>query len=376
MNEEMSNNLIQTILDKAKEAVDELKELDTILTRIKQSDSRLSDSELSALAERSFSVSSQYGKSAADYLTTFQSLSETGYENAQSMAELSLALQSAGNITADLANQYLIAADHGYQLGGSIQSLTELLDGTASISSSHAVNMQELADGMSLLSSHAGETGTGIAETAAALAAMLSVTGESGSDLADAFHAILLNLKQLTDEENGISTDGLTRYEDACNALNVSLRETKSGITSLRAPMDTLKDLSISYSSLSPEDSRRTDLLESVGGGIRGDALNALLENWDLYEQMLSRYQNGAGSLTLMAEQTADSWEGSLSRLSSTWTDTIGNFADSDAAAAGINTLNELLSVINHITEAIGPLASASLIGGGILGMKNAGKPV
>lgn len=73
------------------------------------------------------------------------------------------------------------------------------------------------------------------------------------------------------------------------------------------------------------------------------------------------------------AEKTAKSWEGSMNRLSNTWTKVVGNIANSDAIIGAVNGLNSLLSVIDKITGSLGSLGTIGVIGGGILGAKNAG---
>ena len=87
---------------------------------------------------------------------------------------------------------------------------------------------------------------------------------------------------------------------------------------------------------------------------LRSTQLDALLRNWDMHEKMLSEYKAGTGSMAVEAEKTANSWEGSLNRLSNTWASTINNIADSDAVTASINGLNGILGIINKITSALG----------------------
>ena len=78
---------------------------------------------------------------------------------------------------------------------------------------------------------------------------------------------------------------------------------------SLRDPMEVIKDLSEEYTKLDANDIRRTNLLSSVGGKLRANALNALLENYDMYSKMLEEYSQGTGSMAQEAEKTAKSWE-------------------------------------------------------------------
>ena len=365
---------IGTLVSRTKEALSELKEVDSLLTQIAKENDRLSKADLEKIGNDAYDIASKYGKSAADYLTSFQEAVHAGYQNAEEIAELSLAVQSAGDMSAELASQFINAADSAYELGGSASKLTKILDGICSISGQNSVTMSDLAEAMSAAGGQASELGIEAEETAAMLGTIISAAHLSGTEAADAFGDILLLIRQITDVGKGIDAGSLAQYEKACRALNVSLKETRNGITSLRDPMEIIKDLSEAYSKLDFNDARRTNLLASVGGSTNAEALNAVLENYDLYESMLSEYAQGMGSMSQKAAETAGSWEGSLNRLSNTWTDTIGNIAESDAVITLVNGLNRLLSVVNNVTEKLGSLGTISIGAGLFAGLKNTGK--
>ncbi len=356
---------INDFISMAKETLSELREVDTLLTQISKEIGGLSKSDLKKLGSDAFDIASKYGKSASDYLTEVQNASRAGYQNAAQIAELSLAAQSAGNITGELADRFITATDQAYGLGGSVSKLTEILDGSFNISGRNAVSIAELAEAMSAAGGQAAELGVSTEETAAVLGTIISEAHQGGGEAAEAFESILLLIRQVADAGKGIDAESLTRYEEACSALNVSLKETKNGVTSLRDPMEVLKDLSEAYSKLNAGDTRKANLLDAAGGGINADALEAVLENYSQYEKMLAEYADGTGTMSQKAAQTADSWEGSMNRLSNTWTDTIGNIADSDAIITLVNGLNSLLSVINSITGKLGSLGTVSLGGTG-----------
>lgn len=345
------------------QAIKELKEIDTYLTGISKANYTLSKSELTQIADNSFDIASKYGKKSADYLAAVQEMTHAGYKNAEDLAELSIAVQSANSMTSEAANSYIIATDKAYSYNGSVEKLKKTLDGANYIASKNTVSMTELASGMSIVGSKAASLGVDANETTAILGTMIATTRQSGSEMANAFQTILLNMQQIVNEENGIDAKGLTKYEEACKALNVSLRETKNGITTLRNPMEILKDLATEYSKLDSGDVRRTNLLDSVGGELNANAFNAILENYDAYETMLGQYADGMGSIDREAEKTANSWEGSLNRLSNTWTDFINNFVETDSVKSIINSLNSVVSLLDKMTEKFG---SNSLIIGGL----------
>lgn len=365
-------------ISQIKSAISELKEINTLLTEISKADNSLSKSELSQIGNDAFEVASKYGKTATDYLSGVQEMSRAGYTNATSMAELSVAAQGAGDMTAELANQYIIATDVAFKMNGSIEALTETLDGANNITNNNAVNMTELAEGMSVVGSQAASSQMKVNEITAAIGTMVAVTQKSGSEMGNAFKGILMNLQQVSgdvgDGEDIIDSDSLTKYEAACAELGVSLKEVRNGVVSLKEPMQILKELSEAYVQLEESDAKRANLLSAVGGKYRANALNVILENYDLYEKMLQDYTAGIGSMAIEAEKTANSWEGSMYRLSNTWTDTIGHIANSDAIITIINSLNGVLSVINSITDSLGSLQSIGLGVGLAAGIKNVGK--
>lgn len=369
------NSAVTLFISKTKAAISELKEVDTLLTEINKSSDRLSKSDSAKLRNDSFEIASKYGKKATDYLSGVKDAALAGYENPEKIAELSLAAQTAGDMTAQLSNQLISAMDNAYQMNGSITGLTKALDGMNFITNHNTVNMTELSESMALISSTASSSGVGIGEAAAALGTMLATTRQSSSEAAKAFKTILLYIRQTANEAEGIDAGGLIRYENACKALNVQLKETKNGILSLRNPMEVLRDLSVEYNKLNDSDSRKTELLSSIGSKSGATQLDALLRQWSTYESMLTQYTNGAGSMALDAEKTAASWEGSLNRLQNTWNDTMENIVSSDGVTTILNGFNSLLSVINKITDALGPLGSIGLGAGLFAGFKNVGSP-
>ena len=106
---------------------------------------------------------------------------------------------------------------------------------------------------------------------------------------------------------------------------------------------------------------------------LRATQLDALLRNFDTYETMLQQYADGTGSMAREAEKTSQSLEGSLNRLSNTWTDTVENIVSSDFLKGAVNLFNTLLGGVNDLTDALGGLGTLSTVGAGILGGKGLG---
>ena len=131
-------SLVSTFVMDIRNAITELKEIDTILTEISKT-SDLTTEALAKLGKTSFESASKYGKKASDYLTGVQEMYRAGFQNAPEMSELSILAQAAGDLSSDAANDYLIATNSAYELGGAIKDLNDVLDGQNMINFSHAI---------------------------------------------------------------------------------------------------------------------------------------------------------------------------------------------------------------------------------------------
>lgn len=360
----LATGVLSTGVYKFKSAVSELKEIDSILTEISKT-SDLTAAQLEKLGNSAFDSASKYGKTAEDYLTGVQEMYRAGFNNAEQMSELSILAQSAGDLSSDSANDYLIATNAAYNLKGNIEALNGVLDSQNYITNNAAVSMQDMADATSEAASIASQYGVSIDELSALIAVATSKTRESGSEVGTALKALFVNLQDTTSKP----------IREAFEAVNISMTEMVNGSERLKTPIELLKELSSAFTSLEEGDVRRANILNDIGGKHHANTLSAILQDLDSYNSMLDLYTQGAGSAAEEAEKSANSWEGSLNRLHNTWVDTVENIANSDAIVTIINALNNLLSVGNKLTDWLGTLGSIGLGAGLFAGIKNVGKP-
>lgn len=118
-------NAIDFGTDKIRDAVGQLKELNTALVEIDKT-SNLTQTSLQSLAKNSFGEASKYGAYVQDYLNSAGEFAKAGYSNLDEITETAMLTQIAGNVTADIANKYLIATDAAYKYGGSVKELTKV----------------------------------------------------------------------------------------------------------------------------------------------------------------------------------------------------------------------------------------------------------
>lgn len=352
-----ANQIINRVVGQIREGITELKEIDNILTEISKTSDRTSES-LRRLGESSFDVASNYGRTASDYLLGVQEMSRAGFGELQSeqLAELSLKAQAAGDMTAEMANQYIIATNAAYALAGNEEKLNQVLDSQNYITNHNAVNMENLAQATKIAASQASASGVAIDELTAAVGTMVAVTQQGGDQAGRAFKGILMNIQQVKasaadigDGGEDITTESLSKYEKASAALGVALKEVRNGTLQLREPMEVLRDLSEAVRKESEGSIKVANLISAVGGKFRGNQLIALLQNWETYEKMLSEFNsdNAIGSAMDEAEKSANNWAGSINKVKNSWAELTSKFADSDNMISVINSVNAIIQSLS-----------------------------
>ncbi len=360
---------LNAVIGAVRNTTEELKRIDDILTEISKTSDRTTES-LKKLGDTSYDTANKYGRKASDYLLGVQEMSRAGFGDQQSenLAELSILAQAAGDMTAEMSNEYIVATDAAYGLEGSVEKLNAVLDGQNYITNRNALSMENLSQATKVAASQASESGIAIDELSAAVGTMVATTQQGGDVAGRAFKGILMNLQQVKadaseigDGGESITEESLSKYEEATKALGVSLKEVKNGVWELRDPMQILKELSEAVSKESQGSIKVANLINAVGGKFRGNQLIALLNNWETYEKMLSEFNSdqAVGSAMEEAEKSANNWSGSLNKLSNSWSELVNRFIESDNAIEIVQSLNKVIQDLtdSKMTGALGTIA-------------------
>ena len=352
------SSVIMAGVYKFKEAVSELKELDTILTEISKT-SDLTNNQIKELGANSFQTASKYGKTASDYLTGVQEMYRAGFDNAEQMSELSVLAQSAGDMDTDAANDYLIATNAAYDYKGSVEELNKVLDSQNYITNNAAVSMKDMADATSIAASIASQYGVKVDELSSLIAVAVSKTRESGSEIGTALKALFINLQNTTSNP----------IKNAFDSVGISMTKMVGDSEQLKTPIELLKELSTVFNSLPEGDKKRANILTAIGGKHHANVLSSILSDPEAYTSMMDLYNSDSSNDSAQheAEKSANNWEGTLNKVSNSWTELVSKFAESDSIIT-------VLNLVNDLTKALGGLADVSnsvnkFFSGGFLGL-------
>lgn len=287
------SSLVMTGVSKTREAVNELIEMDNILTEISKT-SDLTDKELKELGKSSFDKASELGRTATDYLNTVTEMSRSGFygEQSEAMAKQVLLAQTAGDLTNDLASKYILATNAAYKFNGEASKLNEVIDGMNMITNRNSVAMEDMAESMSAAGSVAATYRVDPDEFAAMTGTIEAVTKLGGSEVGTGIKSLLINLQNVNS----------SKITGTLKSAGAAMTEMVDGAESLRKPMDILRDLSKTFKTLDEDNPLRAEILTNIGGKYQATKLAALLDNFEMYDKMLQDYAEGEGSAMSEAE--------------------------------------------------------------------------
>lgn len=253
------SSLVMTGVSKTREAVNELIEMDNILTEISKT-SDLTDKELKELGKSSFDRASDLGRTATDYLNTVTEMSRSGFygEQGEAMAKQVLLAQTAGDLTNDLASKYVLATNAAYKFNGEASKLNEVIDGMNMVTNRNSVAMEDMAESMSAAGSVAATYRVDPAEFAAMTGTIEAVTKLGGSEVGTGIKSLLINLQNVNS----------SKITGTLKSAGAAMTEMVDGAESLRKPMDILRDLSKTFKTLDEDNPLRAEILTNIGGRI------------------------------------------------------------------------------------------------------------
>lgn len=328
-----------------REALDTMKAVDTELVSI-QKVTGYTAQQMDRLSESAYNLASQYGRTADEVLAAATTFARAGYgDQIEALAELSLLTQNVGDISADTASKFIIAADAAWKLGGNEAKLRGILDGLNQITNKHAVDMAALTEAITVGGSVFAEAGESAQTFAALVGAGVASTQRSGSEIARALRTILMNIRQIRGEtEDGELIDG----ESIANASK-ALKE-YAGISTmangqLRRASDVLDDLAEKWEKL--DTVAQSAISEALAGKRQSNVLMALMGDWEEVEQAIADYANGVGSALEENEYYLNSWEAKSKQLSAAWTEFVSHLIDTGMITDALDTITAAVDFLD-----------------------------
>lgn len=345
------NAAVATVKRSFVEAIRTMKQVDTEMTAIQKVTGNTA-AEMEKLGNTAYEAASKYGVAVTDYLESVGTFAKAGYkEMSEDMAELATKTQLVGDVTSDIANQFILSADAAYKMKGNVEELNDVLDKANEIENNYATSIQKMAEGFPIVANVASMANMSIDELMAALGTITAVTQESGTKAATALRALILNI--IGDTETEIE-DGVSWTKDEINSLNDALwiyaedaMKAAQASGTLVDPMKAIASLSKAYKDGLLSQAELASLESDLGGKLRTNQLDALIKNYDMYAEMLDKVAGSAGSADKEVSIMLNSWESKTNILKNRWTEFISHLTDTDLIKGALDGLIKLVEALD-----------------------------
>lgn len=367
---QMLGNAIAGVKRSFVEALDTMKSVDDEMVTIRKV-TGATTAELNKIEKQAYDTASAYGVAADEYLQFVSGFSRAGYgEQASALAELAAKTQIVGDTNAETAQQFLLSVDAAYKYQGNIEQLTKVLDGANEIDNKYATSIQKVAEGLGKVAPIAAQAHVGVDELTAAIGTITAVTQRSGTEASTALRALFLNIigdtKTEIDEGVTWTTGEIAGLRDVIKVYAKDAYDAAQATGSVINPMKAIAGLSKSMKDGLLTEQQLMEMVSDIGGKLRTSQLLALIQNWDMYESMLTDFAGAAGSADKEVENALDSWTRKTEILKNKWTQFISHLVETDTikgALDGVIGLVELLdSEGGHLLVTIGGITAAVLL--------------
>lgn len=355
--------VINEVTSDFKDALSTMKAVDDELVTIRKvTDATVS--ELDALTKKGYKIGNKYGKSANEFLSNVAEFSRAGYKGAaEGLGELAVKTQLVGDMNQKTAVQMLLSVDAAYKYQGSIEKLTAVLDGMNEIDNNFATSMEKISAGLGKVAPIASQAGVGVDELSAAIGTVTAVTQRSGEEAATALRALFLNIMGDTKTE---IADGATWTAGEIEGLRDVLEKyAPQAVAAAKAtgelinPMEAIGGLSKAMKDGLLTEQTLMQMVSDIGGKLRSSQLLALIQNWDMYNSMLTSFGGAVGSADREVSNALDSWSVKAARLKNVFAEMVSEVADSKTIKKGFDVITDGLDNMENGIPKILSLAAA-----------------
>ena len=377
-----ASGMVMTAIGKGKEGISTVKDLDTALVDLKKT-ADMSTQQMEDFYYASNDVAKQMGSTTEEILNQASAWSRLGYatsEEATQMAKYSsmFSMISPG-MDIDTATNGLVSMMKAFKIGA--DDVSEVVDGIMSkvniIGNTRALDNSDIVEVLRRSSSAMAEANNTIEDTIALGTAIVEVTRDA-ANAGQVLKTVSMRIRGY-DEETEEYIGGIEELSGEIADLTKTA-STPGGIslfsdaakTEFKSTRELFSEIAEIYDQLSDKD--QAQLLEALAGKRNGQAVAAILNNYEAVEDSLNSMANSAGNAEAEMAVAMDSVEYKLNRLKETGTGIAQNLFGREEMKSIIDALTKVGEAFDWLTDKIGLFGSIGLGTGLFAGFRNIGK--
>lgn len=339
-----------------KQMVSNVKELDAAMTELRKvtdATEAAYDSFFENATERAKSV----GATLTDTITASADFARLGYSmsEAAELADAALIYKNIGDGIADIseASESLISTMKAF--GIEAADAMTIVDKFNIVGNNFSISSAGIGEALQRSAAALASTGASLEESIALVVGMNNVIQNpevTGTGLKTL--AMYIRAAKTEAEEAGISTDGMANSvselrQELLDLLGVDINIDDDTFKPL---YQQLSEISEAFNKLDADSTKRSAVLELLGGKRGASNVASLLTNWSDVEAAMQTATNSSGSALAENEKHLDSINGKLSQLSATFESLSAHVVNSDLVKVALDVANTLVGWADAIASA------------------------
>lgn len=321
----------------------------------------------------------ELGRSVSSLVEQTANWAKLGFniDEAESLAKISSIYSNVGEVSDATAVSDLVTAMKSFNIEAS-DAIT-IVDKLNTLGNKYATSAADLGQGLSRSASAMATAGTNIDKTLAMLTGGAEIT-QSADEFGNMLKVASMRIRGMKGELESLGEevdDSITSISKVQTQI-LNLTQGKVNIFDangeFRDYYDIMEDIAKIYNDLSS--TSKASLLEILFGKQRGNQGAALLQAFQSgqIQKAYADIQNSAGSAMQEQERWMESLEAKTSQFEVAFQLLYNTVLDSDIPKFFVDLGTKGISALDALIDKFGVLGTAGVIGGGILGTKNAGR--
>lgn len=273
---------------------------------------------------------------------------------------ITLKMANASGVAAETVAEQLTAVWNNFSKG--TDDLEHFADVMVRLGADTASSTDEISDGLQKFSAIANTIGLSFDNAAAALATITATTRESADTVGTALRTLFARIQGLNLGETLDDGTTLNKYSEALNKVGINIKDQSGNLKE----MDTILDeMGARWKTLANDE--QVALAQVVGGVRQYQYVMNLMNNFDFYQENVSRAQNADGSLQEQADIYAEGWEAARNRVKTALQDVYDSLIDDEFFIKVDDVLVTILESVKGLTDAFGGLGGIIKFAFGLL---------
>ena len=355
-------------------------EVNTAMTELKKVTNE-TDTAYSKFTQRAAQQSRELGANISDYVQTTADWARLGYNlpNSEELARVSSLFANVGDgiDSATQASEYLISTLKGFNLAA--DDAERVVDIINQVANTEPASAQDISEILQRSAAALSASNTSFEKTVALGTAMNSVLQNSATT-GTALKTLSMYLRATKTEleENGGDAEycasSMSELRDSILALTKGKVDIQLDEDTYKDVYDIMQEISGVYDQLT--DKEQASLLNLLGGKRNANAVQALIQQFQIAEDTLNQTQQAAGSAMKENDTYMSSIQGKLNQLSSAFQNLSINLLDSDIVKFFVDLATGVTDFTNGLVKAneLVPTLVAAVSTYGTLSKKDWGK--